>query len=324
VDTILERRFGDCKDKASLMHAMLEAVGIDSRLALLRMKRLGNIADHPASLAVFNHAILYVPRYDLFLDGTADFHGSAELPDDDRGAEALIVEPVADGEESAGSRFVRTPAARPQDNVDDRETTVQLRPDGSAALRVSGSARGSWTAELRRAFESPDERRLRAEEQLSRGAYPGVKVLEAEVSDPRDIESAFRTRFAAEVPAFAATRAGGLHFSPFGQRQSFVEAWASLSRRLLPQQLPLPQKTQLTARVAVPAGYTVSLPAGSEEKSPQGAWSVRYEREVEEVLAHLSLELGGGTLAPGDYPAFRAFLGRLDQTLLRRVSASPP
>ena len=38
------RRFGDCKDKASLMHALLEAVGIDSRLVLLRMRRLGQIA----------------------------------------------------------------------------------------------------------------------------------------------------------------------------------------------------------------------------------------------------------------------------------------
>src|SRR6202022_5210491 len=115
-ETIPPRRFGDCKDKASLMHAMLEAIGIDSRLALLRMKRLGGIDDHPASLAVFNHAILYVPKYDLFLDGTAQFHGSGELPEDDRGAEALIIEPPADG--AKGSRFLRTPFARPQDNVD--------------------------------------------------------------------------------------------------------------------------------------------------------------------------------------------------------------
>src|SRR6266849_5471980 len=39
VETVLTRRFGDCKDKASLMHAMLEALGIDSRLVLLRTRR---------------------------------------------------------------------------------------------------------------------------------------------------------------------------------------------------------------------------------------------------------------------------------------------
>src|SRR5467141_3297787 len=75
VETILSRRFGDCKDKASLMHAMLEALGIDSRLVLLRTKRLGGIGTAPGSLAVLNHAILYVPKYQLYLDGTAEFHG---------------------------------------------------------------------------------------------------------------------------------------------------------------------------------------------------------------------------------------------------------
>ena len=80
VDDVLRRRFGDCKDKASLMHALLEALGIDSRLVLLRMRRLGRIPGAPASLAVFNHAILWVPELDLFLDGTASWTGSRELP----------------------------------------------------------------------------------------------------------------------------------------------------------------------------------------------------------------------------------------------------
>ncbi len=80
METILSRAFGDCKDKASLMHALLEALGIDSRLVLLRMKRLGNLPEEPASLAIFNHAILYLPQYDLFLDGTAEFHGSKSCP----------------------------------------------------------------------------------------------------------------------------------------------------------------------------------------------------------------------------------------------------
>ena len=322
VETILNRRFGDCKDKASLMHAMLEAIGIDSRLALLRMKRLGGIDDHPASLAVFNHAILYVPKYDLFLDGTAEFHGSGELPEDDRGAEALIVEPTADG--AKGSRFLRTPFARPQDNVDQREARIELSADGSAHLTLSGSARGSWTADARRAFEPADQRRVRAEEVLTRGSWPGVKVTQAEVSDPHDIEAPFRSRIVADAPAFASALGGRLRFSPFGRRPSFVETWASLSRRALPVQLPFPQRTELTARVALPRGFVAALPEGSEESGPQGSWSVRYGREDGQVVARLSLELRGGTLLPKEYGAFRAFLGRLDQALLRKVEAAAP
>jgi len=50
-DEVLAKNYGDCKDKASLMHAMLEALGIDSRLVLLRTRRMGNLGEAPASLA---------------------------------------------------------------------------------------------------------------------------------------------------------------------------------------------------------------------------------------------------------------------------------
>jgi hypothetical protein len=78
----------------------------------------------------------------------------------------------------------------------------------------------------------------------------------------------------------------------------------------------------LTARVALPRGFVATLPEGSGEKGPQGSWSVRYEREDGQVVARLSLELHGGTLLPSEYGAFRAFLGRLDQALLRKVEAA--
>jgi transglutaminase-like putative cysteine protease len=67
VDRVLARRFGDCKDKASLLHALLEVSGIDSRIVLLRMRQLGTLAPEPASLAVFNHAIIWVPALDWYL-----------------------------------------------------------------------------------------------------------------------------------------------------------------------------------------------------------------------------------------------------------------
>ncbi|HYS07434.1 MAG TPA: DUF3857 domain-containing protein [Myxococcales bacterium] len=317
VETILARRFGDCKDKASLMHAMLESLGIDSRLTLLRMKRLGGIEEQPASLAVFNHAILYVPKHHLFLDGTAEFHGSAELPGDDRGAEVLVVEP--DG----GSKFQRTPDATPADNLDEMRIAARLEPDGTAEVQVKASAKGAGTAELRRVFEPPDERRARAEEQLARAAFPNVKVTSVDVSDPRDIEKPFETRITATATGFAYPKGAGLQFVPFGQRQSFVEAYAQLSRRSLPQRLPLAQRTVIESQIELPHGWTASLPEGARETGPQGAYEVAYAKDGGRIVARLTLTLNGGVLQPGEYAAFRAFLGRLDDALHRRVEAAP-
>ena len=317
VETILARRFGDCKDKASLMHAMLESLGIDSRIALLRMRRLGGIDASPASLAVFNHAILYVPAHDLFLDGTAEFHGSGELPGDDRGAEVLVVEP------GGGSKFFRTPDAMPSDNLDETHISAKLLPDGSAAMQVTGSARGAWTAELRRIFESADERQARAQEQLSRAAFPNVKVTAVAVSDPHDIEKPFETRITATATGFANPKDGGLQFGPFGHRQSFVEAYAQLSKRSLPQRLPLAQRTVIESQIELPAGWTATMPETAREAGPQGSYEIAYTREAAKIVARLTLTLNGGVLQPPDYAAFRAFLGRLDDALQRRVEATP-
>jgi len=84
-------RFGDCKDKASLMFTMLREAGIESRIVLVRTRSNGAVADFPASLAVFDHVIVYVPELDLYLDGTAEHSGTVELPVGDQGVMALLV-----------------------------------------------------------------------------------------------------------------------------------------------------------------------------------------------------------------------------------------
>jgi cellulose synthase operon protein C len=319
VETILARRFGDCKDKASLMRALLEALGIDSRLVLLRMKRLGSVEAAPASLSIFNHAILYVPKFDLFLDGTAEFHGSLELPGDDRGADVLIVGPGG-----VGSRFLRTPEARPQDNGDEVQAHLALAADGSASLELHGLTRGVRAPEARRSYEAADERKARAEEQLAHGPFPGVKVESVQVSDPLAIERPFELQFSAKVPAFAARGEGGaLRFVPFGQRQALVESLLSLSKRALPLQLPEAATASFSSEIRLPAGYTAALPEGAAGEGPQGRWSVEYAQEAGVVKAQLRLELRGGILKPEEYGALRELLGRFDLASARTVSAQP-
>ncbi|MFL5388275.1 MAG: DUF3857 domain-containing protein [Myxococcales bacterium] len=318
VETILSRRFGDCKDKASLMHAMLESIGIDSRLVLLRTRRMGNLDRGPASLAIFDHAILYVPKYDLYLDGTAEFHGSRELPGDDRGADALVIEP--DGK---GAKLRRVPEGKASDNFDETRVRVALEADGSASIDLTARTSGPFTAELRRTFESPDERSHRAEEQLSRTVYPGVKVTSVEVSDPHDIESAFVAKFRGRVTGYASSSGAGLRFAPFGQQRSYVESYAQLSRRTLPQRLPSAHSFTVGAEIDLPSGWSAVLPEDSQETGPHGRYSLHYAKDGGKVTAQLEIELRGGQVAPEQYSSFRSFLSRLDAAVARRVEVSP-
>ncbi len=319
VETILTRAFGDCKDKASLMHALLEALGIDSRLVLLRMKRLGNLPEEPASLAIFNHAILYLPQYDLFLDGTAEFHGSQELPGDDRGADVLIVEP---GDE--GSRFFRTPDASPQDNTSETRSRIEVHPDGSATVALQTISAGSSTPWARRIFESPVERQAHASELLARAGYPGAQIGGVDVSDPHLLEHPFEVRLAAKVPAFAVPSGSGTRsFSPFGQRAGFVETLAPLSQRKLPLQLPEAESARQLVSISLPVGWAATVPTDAHGESPQGRWEIAFVNEGATLRAQLDLLLVGGTLSPSEYPAYRALLGELDQALARKIELTP-
>ncbi|TMA45991.1 MAG: DUF3858 domain-containing protein [Deltaproteobacteria bacterium] len=144
------------------------------------------------------------------------------------------------------------------------------------------------------------------------------------VSDPHDIEKPFETQITATATGFAYPKGDGLQFGPFGHRQSFVETYAQLSKRLLPQRLPLAQRTVVESEVELPAGWTATMPEGARETGPQGSYEIAYTREQGRVVARLTLTLNGGVLQPADYARFRAFLGRLDDALQRRVEATPP
>ena len=93
VTQVLARRFGDCKDKAALTIALLREVGVPAELVLVRTRRGGDLDTEPASLAIFDHAIVYVPKLDRYLDGTAEFSGVSELPAQDQGVVVLRVGP---------------------------------------------------------------------------------------------------------------------------------------------------------------------------------------------------------------------------------------
>ncbi len=93
--TVERRGFGDCKDKAAMIVALLRAVGVPAEFAMMRTRSAGDVDPDAYSVQLFNHAVAYVPELNLYLDGTAEYAALGELPPDDQGALAMTVD--ADG-----------------------------------------------------------------------------------------------------------------------------------------------------------------------------------------------------------------------------------
>ncbi|HYI01784.1 DUF3857 domain-containing protein, partial [Hyalangium sp.] len=319
VDRVLARRFGDCKDKASLIHAMLKLAGVDSRMVLLRMRNLGYIGEEPASLAAFNHAIVYVPKHQLYLDGTAEFHGAKELPSADRRATVLIVEP--DGTSS----FHVTPEAKFDENVTKLSMDVMLKPDGGAEVKGASTVSGQQASDYRRAYRTVSTRRSTFERAWAQ-SFPGLTVNEVKLNDTTLLDNDVEVDFQMTIPRYSEVLPGAaLRFLPFGTGRTYQQAYATLVERRFDLVMQGPWMNQFTLSYTLPAGYTVAeLPPPLEEQHPWGRVRLTYRQEGGKLISEGEVAMTSARVKVEYYTAFREFLGRVDQAFNRKVVLKGP
>ncbi|HVZ74644.1 MAG TPA: DUF3857 domain-containing protein, partial [Polyangia bacterium] len=314
VTQILERRFGDCKDKASLMLALLREVGIPSELVLVRTRRGGRVAPEPASLAIFDHAITYVPKLDLYLDGTAEFSGTSELPTQDQGVLVLRVS-------AAGAHLVETPVLAAETNKVARGWRVALAATGDARveedLEIHGAAAPDWRAH----YQTPGERAERYG-RVWEARSPGTRLVSVEMPDLEDRDAPVKIHAVADVPRLAVPVGEGALALPLAVREAdFVRTYARLSTRREDLVLDYPWTHEEEITYALPAGWAVRSGATPREiVTPFGRLHVAVEViDGGRVRVKSSLAVTRGRIAAADYAAFRAFLGEIDAVFAGRV-----
>lgn len=135
--TVLANRYGDANDQTKLLVALLASAGIDSTVALVNN---GNAYQLPAvpTLGVLNHAIVYVPALQLYLDSTADSVAGGFLP------AALLGKPAV---LTRSGEFAMLPFFQQAHSRTLTQFTIQ--PDGSSRLTVTRTGSGAL-AELYR------------------------------------------------------------------------------------------------------------------------------------------------------------------------------
>ncbi len=337
VTDVARRGFGDCKDKASLLYALLREAGIEAHIVLLRTRRNGAVHEQPASLAVFDHAITYVPALDLYLDGTAEHNGLRELPPMDQGAMVLHVAPGV-------GELRRTPEAPASAHLVETRWRVDLAADGSATGTVRNRYAGTAAPPLRATLEAEGTRRERVERRLQ-SAYPGLRLRTVEVEGLQDRHHPVEVTGTVEVPDFARRQGTRLevHVMP-GQR--LLAQLAPTPRRRHPLVM-LPASTAVVAQALrlPPGARVVELPRTPELQAAveaqgrpargrgrQGRRSVRHtfgsrfgkltvrvEADGGVLETEARLEMDATRIEPSDYPAFRAWLQRAEELLRRPV-----
>src|SRR5262249_54264399 len=140
-DTILSRRFGDCKDDATLLSALLAAKGIASEQVLL-----GTVPTYrlpkTATVSAFNHAILHIPALERYVDPRAACGNFNRLPAGDSGKPVVRVS-------DKGATVARTPESSVEDNVVDLDSRMTVARDGARTGETTITARGDFADTVR-------------------------------------------------------------------------------------------------------------------------------------------------------------------------------
>ncbi|HKV93252.1 MAG TPA: DUF3857 domain-containing protein [Candidatus Angelobacter sp.] len=315
VSQIYARRFGDCKDKASLMIALLRAAGIEAEIALVRTRSLGDVASEPASIALFNHAIVYVPRYELWLDGTAEYAGR-ELPLEDQGALALTVNL------SGAAQLRHIPVSHAADNYSKHTIHASISPQGMIQFSGSTVTRGEDAPGLRHDLAVREQQLDTFRRELAE-VFPSVQVDRVAVRGADELSSAVSVDFQGALNSFEQKRVVSLSSS--WMPRSYVAALAAASTRTQDLVLPSPWTTEEEIHIALPQGAEVAtLPHDQNITSGFGSVRLHYKKSGSEILVQSHVEFETARVSVQDYPAFRQFCSQVERGFRNEITVGLP
>jgi hypothetical protein len=317
---VFAKSYGDCKDKANLMRAMLKAVGIDSYLVCIYSGDPTFVREEWPSPHQFNHCIIAVKVSDstqaasvikhptlgrlLIFDPTDDNTPVGDLPDHEQGSFALVIA----GEAGA---LMRMPTTPPELNRTERSAEVSLEADGAINALVSEKSFGQAAVSERRRFRGlsrPDYTKM-IEAWITRGAT-GASVSKIEPTD-----GAEQGRFGLEVefkaPRYAQLMQGRLLvFKPaiISRRESLFLTEGARKHAVVLE----PHAYTETVKIKLPEGFQVDeVPDAVSLSAPFGSYKTSYEFKGEHLHFTRSLVLQGATIPATDYAKVRGFFEKI-------------
>lgn len=310
--TVLAQRYGDCKDHAILLEALLRAVGIDSSAALVNS---GNAYRLPATptLGVFNHVITYVPALDLYLDSTAESIAAGYLPAGVMGKPVLLAKT---------GMLARTPSHQSERHR--MFTWFAIDKDGRSDFSMAKISEGAMAEPYRQAVRDTKEadRKLIVEQLLQGLGQRGEGVFEAGKVDGNGDE--YSMRLIGRSENFA-TLPG-----PVGLATSF-SFWGGLGETVF----ALGQERERTQDFVCPAfdmedetGFTfpegvsiIAMPRPVALHDANLDYSARYSRHgnVVVVQRHAAFRSDAMVCSAADYKRMQPLLERMIADLKSQV-----
>jgi tetratricopeptide (TPR) repeat protein/transglutaminase-like putative cysteine protease len=255
---VLKNQYGDCKDKAVLLGALLGAIGVEALPVLVNIWR--SIDDDFASPIEFNHMIAMVPQRaqpadGTWMDATLEVAPLGMLVQPTRGKRVLILDGIG------RASVVRTPADPPFPVLNEINLEGSLNSIGVLSAKVTMLFRGDAEILLRSAVRALPRTSLK-DFVAAMAKTIGIDgdISAAATSEPADTKEPFRV-------SFSVHRRGTLDWA--AERSDLtvpvkltLEDGRQQDRKDLHKiLLPSPGIERVTASIELPPSYEATAPA---------------------------------------------------------------
>jgi hypothetical protein len=332
---VFRGKYGDCKDKATLLSAMLSTVGIHSALLMVDTER--GVIDPDAPSIMGNHMIaaIEIPkgyesprlrsvvtaqtgkRY-LIFDPTWNLTPFGQLEHELQGSYGVLVE-------GKDSQVIQLPVLSPELNTVRKSASFQLTPDGELKGNVTDLRFGD-IAERRRSSllheDMKDQQKFM--DNSVRRDLTSATVSDVKVENAESLNKDLTTTYTLDATHFAIASGPLLMVRPrvLGTFALSVDR----KKRLLPIDLDETMRGSDEFDIALPAGYAVDeLP--DPVKLDVGFASYESSTELRGQTLHYTrtFTLRQVTLPADKYPELQRLAGAIDadeksQAVLKRTN----
>jgi transglutaminase-like putative cysteine protease len=316
---VLRNRYGDCKDHATLLVAMLKVAGIKGYPVLIPTLSKANTDPQMPMPTAFNHEIAAVELNGklLFLDTTSDYVPFGYLPPSDQGRLTLVVD-VKEGK----GELKETPVFPPSSNREAFKGEFELKPFGTLSGKFSFIFTGVYSViERARLSEMSQSQVRRHVDELASKVSPGFEVDKFELSDYKELtKEPVELKVEGKDPSYGTLTSHFLLAKFPSPDFSRIVSLVAPRERKYPFVVGYKMEKEVNSTLTLPEGYSLYLkPEDFKFKNRVGSLSLRWQLDGKMLNLSFKMLLNKRIVPPEEYGDLRELFNTAVKSLRNQV-----
>jgi transglutaminase-like putative cysteine protease len=311
---VFRNKYGDCKDKSTLLISMLKVAGIPAYYVLIPSYARANLIKTFPFPFQFDHCIVAVAKEDgyHFLDPVGEDYRVSYLPIYDQNRGVLIFK-------DQETVFATTPASRPEENANYIQYRASIRTNGSVTFEGRNLGSGDKEASLRAFYTGNNPTEIKESwEKWVDSISKGAKLIDYSHSNPLNFKESFSQSIKFNAPDYC-NKAGNLMIF-----QLIPTGIGCLPSGKTERRYPLVIRANVLIQEEIdfdiPENYELLyLPEPLEIKNQYFEFRSRGRREGDKIFYRRDFTGKAISIPPEEYPAYQKYCQEMEKSFKRDI-----